>query len=112
MRSKIATSMNYNMLFIITKVVGDIKPKSLSIIMMKQALKLLNVAGPLSRENACNVGAISWLLETVDVIQEDELLVSLVDIVCLLAKHGTKPYEIRHMLQLVKISTIIASLLI
>ena len=86
MRSKTATSMNYNMLFIITKVVGDIKPKSLSILMMKQVLKLLKIAGPLSRENACNVGAVSWLLETVDVIEDDELLVSLVDIVCLSCK--------------------------
>ena len=53
---------------------------------------MLNVAGPLSRENGATL-AIS-VAETVDVIQEVELLVSLVDMVAF-CKHE-QTYEIRH----------------
>ncbi len=101
-RSKIAMSMNYNVLFLIFNLSIHISPKEDAVKLLQQIRKILAMTGPLARESASIAGSVAWAMDTLNKVDDHDLTNALVDLVSLIAKHGMTPYEIRHVLQLVQ----------
>ena len=100
--SKMAMSMNYSVLFIIFNAIIHISPKEDAMKLLQQIRKILTLTGPLARESASIAGSVAWAMEALDGVKDVDLIKELVNLIGLVAKHGTTPYEIRHVLKLVQ----------
>ena len=70
--------------------------------LLQQIRKILTFTGPLARESASIAGSVAWAMEALDGVKDVDLIKELVNLIGLVAKHGTTPYEIRHVLKLVQ----------